>query len=90
MRSLIFSISFALLAAPTWAANYEIQPEKFRARFKIGHNDYAKPTRGRFAILSGEIEYDSATSTSAWVRPLPPTPCPPELALLRPAALSHR
>ena len=50
-----------LLSSPSFATDYEIQPEKSRVRFEIGHSDYAKPVRGRFGNLSGEIGYDANT-----------------------------
>ncbi|MEM7412293.1 MAG: YceI family protein [Myxococcota bacterium] len=47
-----------LTSSPAPAETFEIQPEKSRLRFEVGHHDYAKPVRGRFEALSGAIHRD--------------------------------
>ena len=42
------------------AETFEIQPDRSRLRFEVGHHDYAKPVRGRFEALSGSIQRDPA------------------------------
>ena len=57
----------ALLIATAGSAagsTYEIEPDKSRIRFQVGHHDYAKPVKGRFGSVEGRIEYDSSAPES--------------------------
>ncbi|MBJ20583.1 MAG: YceI family protein [bacterium] len=59
LRVLFEAAAWALAAMPTMAATYEIQSQKSRVRFEIRYSEFVRPVRGRFAHLSGEIEYDA-------------------------------
>jgi len=54
-----------LLCLPAFATDYAIQSDRSRVKFEIGHSDYAKPVRGRFGSLEGEIGYDPAAPQEA-------------------------
>ncbi len=43
------------------ASTFEIDANKSRIRFEVGHHDYAKAVKGRFHDVSGAIAYDAAS-----------------------------
>ncbi len=60
-RIVVFAALFGLLASsPALSSTYIIQSERSHVRFEVGHHDYAKPVRGSFDALSGEIQYDAS------------------------------
>ncbi len=65
LRCVLILCAWTLVATPAMAGTFEIQSEQSRVRFEIGHNDYTKPVRGRFANVSGEIDYEASAPTAA-------------------------
>ncbi len=55
----IVAAAWLCLGTPADAATFEIEPERTRVRFAVGHSDYTKPVKGRFERIHGRIEYDA-------------------------------